>query len=68
MSFAAPTRGSRTPASDCLGRATQVRDVEALAVCWAHGDHGRLTVALSVLEALTVAGLASRAVRFARAV
>ncbi len=32
------------------------------------GDHGRLMVALSVPEALTVAGLASRVARFARAV
>ncbi|MEV5047230.1 hypothetical protein AB0N20_21960 [Streptomyces griseoincarnatus] len=32
------------------------------------GGHGRLTVALSVPEALTVAGLASRVARCARAV
>ncbi|MBQ0975447.1 hypothetical protein G3I30_20120 [Actinospica acidiphila] len=32
------------------------------------GDHGRLTVALSVPEALPVAGLASRVARCVRAV
>ncbi|MEV6093091.1 hypothetical protein ACPCC3_30165 [Streptomyces cellulosae] len=39
----------------------------ALAVFRAQDDHGRLMVALSVLEALAVAGLASQVVRFARA-
>ncbi|MFE8951911.1 hypothetical protein ACH4KU_11630 [Streptomyces althioticus] len=40
----------------------------ALVVFWAQDDgHGRLMVALSVLEALAVAGLASQVVRFARA-
>ena len=39
----------------------------ALVVFRARDDHGRLMVALSVLEALAVAGLASQVVRFARA-
>lgn len=39
----------------------------ALGVFRAQDDHGRLMVALSVLEALAVAGLASQVVRFARA-
>ncbi|MCD7439366.1 hypothetical protein K4B79_14130 [Streptomyces lincolnensis] len=38
----------------------------ALVVFWADGDGGRLLVAMSVLEALAVAGLASQIVRYAR--
>ncbi|MDL5203878.1 hypothetical protein [Streptomyces sp. ALI-76-A] len=39
----------------------------ALVVFWADGDGGRLLVAVSVLEALAVTGLASQVVRYARA-
>ncbi len=39
----------------------------ALTVLWANGDAGGLLVALSVLEALAVAGLASQIVRYAKA-
>jgi hypothetical protein len=39
----------------------------ALIVFWANGDAARLLVALSVLEALAVAGLASQIVRYAKA-
>ncbi|MFI1758986.1 hypothetical protein [Streptomyces sp. NPDC020571] len=39
----------------------------ALAVFWANGDAGALLVALSVLEALAVAGLAAQVVWYAKA-
>ncbi|WP_436999933.1 hypothetical protein [Streptomyces sp. enrichment culture] len=52
---------------DVRRRSRKAVPLAALVVFRARDDHGRLMVALSVLEALAVAGPASQVVRFARA-